>query len=182
MSEYCLIATAIGPVGLAWSEVGITRLQLPDNDGASTLARLTKRMKEPVDSHPPDWLEPVVKQLQHYFAGTKTNLSGIAIDLGGATEFFRAIYAETIKVGWGETITYGELAARAGSPGAAQSVGQAMGRNPVPIIVPCHRVLASGHKIGGFSAPGGTRSKLWLLEMEGVRLSANNPAQHSFAF
>ena len=182
MSEYCIIATAIGPVGLAWSEAGITRLQLPDNDGPSTLARLTRRMKEPVDSHPPDWLEPGIKQLQQYFAGTPIDLSPLALDLSGVTEFFRAIYAETIKIGWGETITYGELAARAGSPGAAQAVGQAMGRNPVPIIVPCHRVLASGQKLGGFSAPGGTKSKLWLLRMEGVRLSANNPAQQSFAF
>jgi methylated-DNA-[protein]-cysteine S-methyltransferase len=182
VSEYCLIATAIGPVGLAWSETGITRLQLPDSDGATTLARLVKRVKEPAEAHPPEWLEPGVKKLQHYFAATRTDLSNIPLDLTGVSEFFCTIYAEMRTLGWGEIVTYGELAARVGSPGAAQAVGQAMGRNPVPIIVPCHRVLASGNKLGGFSAPGGTRSKLWLLDMEGVRLSAGNPAQQSFAF
>lgn len=182
MTPYCLIATAIGPVGLSWSEAGLTRLQLPDMEGGGTYARLTKRMNEPVETDPPQWLEPVIQTLQRYFSGKKVDLSQTPVDFGTTSEFFRAIYAETLKLSWGETATYGQLAERAGSAGAAQSVGQAMGRNPVPIVVPCHRVLASGNKIGGFSAPGGTRSKLWLLDMEGVPLNGSNPAQLVFGF
>jgi methylated-DNA-[protein]-cysteine S-methyltransferase len=181
VTEYCLIATAIGPVGLAWSEHGILRLQLPDDDGAKTQARLTRNL-EAEEAHPPEWLEPSVIMLQRYFSGVETDLRAIPLDLSGVKDFFRTIYLELLTVRWGVTLTYGQLAERVGSPGAAQAVGQAMGKNPVPIIVPCHRVLASGAKLGGFSAPGGTKSKLWLLDMEGVRLSASNPAQHSFAF
>lgn len=181
MPEYCLIATAIGPVGLAWSETGLIRLQLPDVDGARTLARLTKRL-EAEEAHPPEWLEPTVKRLQQYFAGGRIDLSGEPLDLSGVPEFHGKLYREMLRLGWGETVTYGELAERVGSPGAAQSVGQAMGKNPIPIIVPCHRVLASGNKMGGFSAPGGIRTKLLLLEMEGIHLGARNPAQMAFAF
>ena len=180
--EYCLIATTVGPIGLAWSEAGLLRLQLPMEDGATTRERLLRRLKEPVEGHPPPWLEPAVARLQAYFNGTRVDFSEVPIDFGKASEFFQKVYGETRKLGWGEIATYGELAGRLESPGAAQAVGQAMGRNPVPIIVPCHRVLASGNKIGGFSAPGGIRSKLYLLDLEGVRLSASNPAQQSFAF
>jgi methylated-DNA-[protein]-cysteine S-methyltransferase len=102
--------------------------------------------------------------------------------LDGVPDFHPALYEEMLKLGWGETVTYGELAERVGAPGAAQSVGTAMGRNPVPVIVPCHRVLASGNKLGGFSAPGGGRTKLRLLEMEGVHLGFTDPRQMAFAF
>ena len=80
------------------------------------------------------------------------------------------------------SLSTAELAERVGAAGAAQSVGTAMGRNPIPIIVPCHRVLASGNKLGGFSAPGGGRTKLKLLEMEGARLGFTDPRQMAFAF
>jgi len=179
--EYCLIATAIGPVGLAWSETGLIRLQLPDADGARTLARLTRRL-EAEEGHPPAWLEPTVKRLQQYFAGSKVDFREEPLDLMGVPEFHARLYREMLGLAWGETVTYGELAERVGSPGAAQSVGQAMGKNPIPVIVPCHRVLASGNKVGGFSAPGGIETKLRLLEMEGVRLGARSPAQMAFAF
>lgn len=182
MPAYCLIATAIGPVGLVWSETGITRVQLPDADGARTLARLTRGLDDAEEAHPPEWLEPTVKRLQQYFAGAKIDLSAEPLDFSGVPEFHERLYREMLKLAWGETVTYGELAERVGSPGAAQSVGQAMGKNPMPIIVPCHRVLASGNKMGGFSAPGGIKTKLLLLDMEGIRLGARNPAQMAFSF
>jgi len=179
--EYCLIATAIGPVGLAWSEAGLIRVQLPDVDGPRTLGRLLRRL-EADEGHPPEWLVPTVKRLQQYFTGIPTDLSAEPLDLASVPEFHARLYREMLKLGWGETVTYGQLAERVGSPGAAQSVGQAMGKNPVPIIVPCHRVLASGNKMGGFSAPGGVKTKLALLDMEGIRLGARNPAQMAFSF
>jgi methylated-DNA-[protein]-cysteine S-methyltransferase len=113
--------------------------------------------------------------VERYLAGKSVDFSKVDLDLAGVGDFHRQIYAATRRVGWGETVTYGELARRVGSPGAARAVGQAMGRNPIPIIVPCHRVLASGRKIGGFSAFGGAVTKARLLELEGVHLDDGTP-------
>jgi methylated-DNA-[protein]-cysteine S-methyltransferase len=136
-----------------------------------------------VEAEPPDWLKPIIGRLEQYFAGEKVDLSDIPLDLDGKPEFMQRLYQEMLKLGWGETVTYGGLAERVGlPPGAAQSVGQAMGKNPIPIIIPCHRVLASGNTMGGFSAPGGTRTKLKLLELEGIRLGLRDPAQMGFEF
>ncbi len=178
--EYCLIATNFGPVGLAWSEIGLLRLRLPDMDVESTRQRLTTGLEAP-EGDPPAWLEATIIGLQRYFIGARVDLSATPLDLMGVPDFPRRLYEEMLRLGWGETVTYGELAERVGAPGAAQAVGRAMGHNPIPVIVPCHRVLASGNRMGGFSAPGGTRTKLRLLDMEGVMLGA--PArQMAFAF
>jgi methylated-DNA-[protein]-cysteine S-methyltransferase len=180
--EYCLIASAFGPVGLAWSERGLVRLQLPYADSASTRERLVAGL-EAAENHPPAWLAETVVRLQRYFTGARTDLSATPIDLEGVPAFRQQLYVEMLKLDWGETITYGQLAERVGVPGAAQSVGRSMGRNPIPVIVPCHRILASGNKSGGFSAPGGVSTKLRLLRMEGVEVGRRPaPAQMAFAF
>jgi methylated-DNA-[protein]-cysteine S-methyltransferase len=178
--HYCLIATNFGPVGLAWSDQGLVRLQLPEMTGPSVVPRLLRGI-EAEEADPPDWLAATMVKLQRYFTGTPTDLSTTPLDLEGVPDFHRALYLDMQALAWGETITYGELAARAGAPGAAQAVGQAMGKNPLPIIVPCHRVLASGNKLGGFSAPGGTSTKARLLAMEGVQLGTAS-GQLAFAF
>jgi methylated-DNA-[protein]-cysteine S-methyltransferase len=108
-------------------------------------------------------------------AGECVDFSPLVLDLSGVGGFYRRIYEATRRLAWGETATYGELARRVGSPGAARAVGQAMGRNPIPLIVPCHRVLASGHGIGGFSAFGGAVTKTRLLALEGVHLGDGTP-------
>jgi methylated-DNA-[protein]-cysteine S-methyltransferase len=180
--HYCLVDTVFGPIGLAWSERGLLRLQLPDSDAAQTRQLLTRDLNS-IESDPPDWLRPTIARLQQYFAGERVDLSDAPIDLDGKPEFMQRLYQEMLKLRWGETVTYGGLAERVGMPlGAAQSVGQAMGRNPIPIIIPCHRVLASGNLMGGFSAPGGTQTKLKLLELEGIRLGQHDPAQMGFGF
>jgi methylated-DNA-[protein]-cysteine S-methyltransferase len=112
----------------------------------------------------------VVTNLQRYFAGERVDFASIALDLTGVAPFYREVYAAARRVGWGETATYGELARQAGAPGAARAVGQALSRNPIAVIIPCHRILASGNKVGGFSAFGGTVSKERLLGLEGVRI------------
>jgi methylated-DNA-[protein]-cysteine S-methyltransferase len=180
--EYCLIATAIGPVGLAWSGQGLVRLQLPYADAATTIERLIRRLVEPIEAHPPAWLEPAVVRLQRYFTGARVDFSDTPLDFDGVPELRQRLYRELLCTGWGQTITYGELAERLGSPAGAQAVGQGMGKNPVPVIVPCHRVLAAGNKPGGFSAPGGTSTKLRLLELEGVRPGGRDKPQMAFAF
>jgi methylated-DNA-[protein]-cysteine S-methyltransferase len=167
MEQYCWIETPLGAIGLAWSAKGIVRLQLPDADRAKTRARLLGR-REAEEADPPAWLEATIVRLEAYFADGRVELSDAPLDLAGVPEFHRRLYAEMLRLGWGEVVTYGELAARVGAPGAAQAVGRAMGANPIPVIIPCHRVLAAGRRTGGFSAPGGTRTKLRMLEMEGV--------------
>jgi methylated-DNA-[protein]-cysteine S-methyltransferase len=102
-------------------------------------------------------------------SGEPEKFSSIEIDLSAVGEFERAVLEATFAIPPGETRTYGEMAAAVGSPGAARAAGRALGANPIPIIVPCHRVLASDGKSGGFSAPGGSATKLKMLEIEGAR-------------
>src|SRR5690606_17653127 len=119
-----------------------------------------------------------------YFEGKETDFSHLTLDLTDQDSLFQQIYASARKVGWGRTTTYGALARELGSePQLARDVGQAMARNPIPLIIPCHRVLAAGGKIGGFSAPGGGSSELRMRELEGVRIEQSAPsAQAAFEF
>ena len=168
--RYHLFDTAVGTVGIAWSGQGLTRLQLPERDAAATERRLRGRSPHAVRDRPPAPIARAVKLVERYLAGEQADFTAITLDLAGVSDFHRRIYDAARRVGWGETATYGALARRVGSPGAARAVGQAMGSNPVPIIIPCHRVLASGGKVGGFSAFGGAATKQRLLALEGVQL------------
>ncbi|HZF94015.1 MAG TPA: MGMT family protein [Allosphingosinicella sp.] len=101
--------------------------------------------------------------------GEKVDISAVPLDLAAASDLERKVWQAALRIPLGEVRTYGDIAREIGSPGAAQAVGAALGRNPIPILVPCHRVLASGGRGGGFSAPGGTRTKFRILEIEGAR-------------
>lgn len=177
-THYVVFDTAIGPIGLAWSDRGVTRLRLPESDRGATERRMRARAR-PWTGAPPPAIAHLIADIQSLATGSAVDLSSVPLDLSAVTDpFFCKIYDALRTVGWGETVTYGELARRIGStePEAAREVGQAMGRNPVPIIIPCHRVLASGHKIGGFSAPGGAETKQKLLALEGVHFDGGQPA------
>ena len=102
--------------------------------------------------------------------GERRDLSAIALDMTGVPDFYRRVYDAARRIEPGMTATYGAIAARLDDPTAARQVGQALGRNPFPIVVPCHRVVAAGGKAGGFSAPGGTATKLRMLAIEGARV------------
>lgn len=173
--HYCMFDTAIGAVGVAWSADGITRLQLPEAGRAATERRLRGRSASTAESRPPPQIARAIGAVQKYMKGDQIDFSGIKLDLAGVGAFHRSIYEALCRVGWGTTTTYGALARQAGDPGAARAVGQAMGRNPVPVIIPCHRVLASGGKPGGFSAFGGAITKQRLLALEGVHLDCGAP-------
>lgn len=173
--RYCLFDTAMGAVGLAWSPDGITRLQLPERDKTATERRLRGRSADAVASLPPPLVEQAVDAVGRYMAGERTDFSAITLDLTGVGPFHSVIYEALRRIGWGETTTYGALARQTGDPGASRAVGQAMGRNPIPVIIPCHRVLASGGKPGGFSAFGGAVTKQRLLALEGVHLDGGAP-------
>ena len=172
---YALFDTALGVCGVAWSSQGLTRLQLPESDPAATQARLMAWDSRAVASNPTPEIATAIAQLRRYFKGERIELNDIALDLGGISPFYQSVYAATRALAWGQTTSYGALAVAVGSPGAARAIGQAMSRNPVPIIVPCHRVLASGSKPGGFSSFGGTLTKGRLLAMEGVTIATAAP-------
>ena len=165
-ARYTLFDTAIGRCGIAWRSGLVVATALPGEDDASTGRHLLRRVPDAAEAQPDDVAASAIDLVQRLLSGEAANLSAIPVDLDACPAFERQIYALLREVPTGSTITYGELAARAGVPGAARTVGMAMGRNPVPIIVPCHRVLASSGRSGGFSAPGGVITKFRILQIE----------------
>ncbi len=181
--RYAIFDTAGGFCGIAWNDAGITRFQLPTGSELSTENLLLRRISDARKSPPPAEIAETIGLVKRYFAGERIDFSNIRLDLEGQDEVFRTIYAAARRIGWGHTTTYGTIARELGlGPEAARDVGQAMAKNPVALIIPCHRVLAAGGKIGGFSAPGGSTSKQRMLELEGVRLTPPEPVQQSLGF
>jgi methylated-DNA-[protein]-cysteine S-methyltransferase len=133
------------------------------------VASLRARFPGAIEEAPPAFVEAAVATVQRLLAGQKVDLAAIAVDLDGLGALDRKVLGYTRTIPQGETRTYGEVAKAIGSPGAAQAVGAALGRNPVPIVIPCHRILAAGGRSGGFSAPGGAETKLKMLEIERAR-------------
>lgn len=185
VSNCCAIETELGWLGLVWRDASIIRLFVPERERISIERRIERFDPSAQAVHideAPRFVGEIVDQLLSYARGEAVDFSETAVSAGDVGPMREAIYAALRTVGYGETLTYGELAARAGYPGMAREIGEAMGKNPVPIIVPCHRVLAAGGKIGGFSAPGGSRTKERLLALEGVQLGPPTKAQAAFAF
>jgi methylated-DNA-[protein]-cysteine S-methyltransferase len=177
---YHVFATAAGYCAIAWNDAGIIRLQLPATEALATERNLRRRLPGAVPGTPTAAVEDAIGAVKRYFMGQEVDFSEIRLDLGAQQEFFTRVYAEARRVRWGKTTTYGTLARQLGAePAAARDVGQAMARNPVPLIIPCHRVLAAGGKLGGFSAPGGSAAKIRMLELEGVRVGPVLPVQAS---
>jgi methylated-DNA-[protein]-cysteine S-methyltransferase len=171
MLGFAVFETAIGWCGLAWGEGGIVGARLPEADAAATRASLARRYPGAVEAVPPPAIAAVVARVQALLAGEAVDLSDAPLDMSAVPAPFRRIYEAARRIPPGQTRTYGEIAREIGEPGAAQTVGQAMGKNPFPILMPCHRVMGAGGKLTGFSAPGGLATKLKLLEIEGARLA-----------
>ena len=183
MNCYRIFETAGGFCGIAWNNVGITRFQLPTKSAEATERLMRRRLPDAEPGEPTPTVAEAIAAVRRYFAGEETDFSRFELDLGDQQPFFRQIYAAARRVGYGHTTTYGTLARELGAgPEAARDVGQAMAQNPVALIIPCHRVLAAGGKVGGFSAPGGAVAKRRMLELEGVHLEPPEPAQRSLAF
>ncbi len=176
--HYHIFETARGHCGIAWSAAGVTRFQLPDRSAEATERNLTRRLPGATPATPPPAVADTVAAVKRYFAGEKVEFSDVELDLDGQDEFFKRVYAAARRIGWGQTTTYGALAKELGEGWeVARDVGQAMAKNPVALIIPCHRVLAAGGKVGGFSAPGGAAAKIKMLELEDIHLGS--PAQQS---
>lgn len=181
---YCLIETELGWFGLAWSETGITRAYLPGEEPETLRSRMVRHGPElrPQEGDVPAFVAEAQSLIAAYARGLAVSFAGLPLDLSGAGEFNRRVYEDILTLGWGETTTYGDIARRMGDVALSRAVGQAMGSNPIPLIIPCHRVLASGGKTGGFSAPGGARAKLRMLALEGVDPGPHPAAQLNFGF
>ena len=178
--HYLIFETAGGFCGIAWNSAGITRFQWPTKSATVAERMLLRQVSGAKPGAPTPEVAEAVAAVRRYFEGDQTDFSRFKLDLGEQDPFSERIYSAARRVGWGCTTTYGALAKelRAG-PEAARDVGQAMANNPVALIIPCHRVLAAGGKVGGFSAPGGSATKIRMLALEGVQVA---PTQQSFGF
>jgi methylated-DNA-[protein]-cysteine S-methyltransferase len=168
-SGFALFATVIGSCAIAWGERGLIGVQLPEGDAARTRARMRRRFPAARERSPPADVQRAIDGIVALIGGEAIDFSAVALDMEGLPAFHRRVYELARTIACGATLSYGDIAKRLGVPDEAREVGEALGKNPFPIIVPCHRVLAAGGKLGGFSAPGGVATKRRLLAIEGAR-------------
>jgi methylated-DNA-[protein]-cysteine S-methyltransferase len=176
--RFVLFETAIGCCALIWSDRGVAGVQLPEKDGTATRARVLRRFAGAGEEAPPAIIQRAIDGIVALLAGESRDLTDIAIDDDKIPAFNRRVYAIARAIPPGATMTYGEIASRLGDKSLARDVGRAMGENPTPIIMPCHRVLAAGGKSGGFSASGGVVTKLRLLTIEGAQPNGPTLFEH----
>lgn len=180
---FAVFETKSGTCAIAWRDDGICGFHLPGDETEQAELAIRRRFTGAERLSPTPDIAVIIDRVRGYFEGKRSDFSDLRLDLSAQTELYRQIYLATLRLGWGSTTTYGGLAgALELGPAGAWTVGQAMAKNPIPLIIPCHRVLAAGRKIGGFSAPGGSDSKQRMLELEGVELPDTSPAQQSFGF
>ena len=172
---YALFDTPIGRCGIVWSERGIVGVQLPEADEQKTRARLLRRWPVAREATPPPVVRSALDDIAALLRGEPSDLAPVALDMAGVPEFNRRVYEVARTIPPGATLSYGAIAAQLGEPGLARDVGQALGQNPFAIVVPCHRVVAAGGKLGGFSARGGVATKLRLLALEGASVGVPLP-------
>jgi methylated-DNA-[protein]-cysteine S-methyltransferase len=172
---FTIFNTALGAGGIAWGDRGVTGVQLPEPDAARARAQLTRRFPSAVEMPPPPDVQVAIERIATLLRGESSDLSRVRLDLERVPAFERRVYEVARTIPAGETLTYGQIASRLGEPRLAREVGQALAHNPFPIIVPCHRVLAAGGKLGGFSARGGVATKQRLLSIERANVAWQLP-------
>ena len=166
--HFAIFDTALGRCGIAWGERGINAVQLPMGSEKMTRSRIRQRFDDIAESAPPVEVQAAIDGIVELLAGKPNDLRDVVLDLDGVPEFHRGVYDIARAIPPGKTLTYGDIARKLGGVQLSRDVGQALGRNPCPVVVPCHRVLAAGDKPGGFSANGGVVTKLKMLEIEGA--------------
>jgi methylated-DNA-[protein]-cysteine S-methyltransferase len=169
--QFALFETAIGTCGLVWRGTTITGVQLPERDAAKTRARLERRHPQAREAVPMPDIQRIIDDIVALMRGEPRDLNYIDVAIETVPEFNRRVYAIARAIPPGQTLSYGEIAVKLGDKLLSRDVGQALGQNPIPIIVPCHRVLAANGKPGGFSASGGVTTKLRLLTIERAKIS-----------
>lgn len=169
--KFALFDTAIGVCGIVWTARGIVAVQLPLSGADKTRTRIRQRYGKLAEAIPPTGVQTAIDGMIELLEGTPNDLSDVVLDLDDVPEFHRGVYEIVRTIPPGQTMTYGDIAKRLGGGELSRDVGQALGRNPCPIVVPCHRVLAAGGKPGGFSANGGVATKLKMLAIEGAAVN-----------
>lgn len=162
MNFFAVFETTWGTGLLGWNAQGLLHVALPPQ--AANIHPDWPGDWQP--QSPTGWVKDLIQRLQAYFKGQKMHWDDIPLGFATNSPFYQQVYAQVRQIPYGQRCTYGNIAKQIGSPGAARAVGQAMSRNPIPLIIPCHRVVAAGSHWGGFSAPGGVDTKRRLLAME----------------
>ena len=166
--QFAIFDTAIGACGVIWGARGISGVQLPMGSPDKTRNRIHQRNGDIQEAEPPAEVKRAIGAMAELLGGKPNDLAEVVLDLEGVPEFNRSVYDIARKIPPGKTMTYGDIARKLGGVELSRDVGQALGRNPCPVVVPCHRVLAAGNKPGGFSANGGVVTKLKMLAIEGA--------------
>jgi methylated-DNA-[protein]-cysteine S-methyltransferase len=166
---YALFASAIGECALAWSDAGLTGVWLPETRPGALREKVARRLAPVAETEPPVAVATSIEAITRLLAGARVDLHSVALDLAAIDAFRRRVYAVVRTIGPARVLSYGEGARLVGSDATARAVGQALGANPWPIVVPCHRVVAAAGALGGFSAPGGVAMKRRLLAIEDAR-------------
>ena len=167
--DFTIFDTAIGACGIVWSARGVYAVQLPEASAAATRARVIKRYPQALEAPPPSAIRAAIDGIVALLAGEPRDLQDVVIDDEATPEFNKRVYTIARRIPPGETLTYGAIAERLGDRALSRAVGQALGENPCPIVMPCHRVLAANGKSGGFSAAGGVTIKLKILSIENAQ-------------
>jgi len=170
MTQYTLFETEIGWAGIAWNDKGLVGVHLPERDPGNNRRSFERRFPGIVEGEPPESLAPTIEGIRALMRGEKIDLLDVPLDIGRVPEFNARVYEIARVIPPGETLTYGEIAVKLGDKLLARDVGAALGQNPWPIVVPCHRVTAANGKLGGFSARGGVNTKVKLLAIEGAKV------------
>lgn len=173
--RYRLLDTALGPMAIGWTDEGVSRLLLPGDTPDEMRVRLEKAGGVEDATGQPE----ITARVLAYAEGANDNFADVELDFAGVPAVNRRIYEHIRELAWGETTTYGAIARWLGDVALSRAVGGAMGANPIPLIVPCHRVLAADGRTGGFSSPGGVRAKMEMLALE---KAASPTGQFSFGF
>lgn len=166
--RYATFETPFGTGGIAWTEAGIFRAALPEADGSAVARRLTRGLPSLRQCAPDEIAGPAIAALQTHLSTGAEDLTPYPLDLRAVPDFDRQVLEICARVPPGDLTTYGDIAREIGGVGLSRAVGQALGANPVPPFVPCHRVHGADGKLGGFSAAGGRDLKRKLLALEGA--------------
>lgn len=175
MASFAIFDTSIGACSLVWKGDRIIGLRLPEASPAATRERIRRRWTRAEEVPAPPAMQQVIDRVLGLLAGEAVDLSDVPLDYGDAPEFHCRAYEIARTIPPGQTMTYGEIAKRLGAPHESREVGQAMGKNPIAIIMPCHRVLGADGKMCGFSANGGVATKRRILEIEGAAAVSAGP-------
>ncbi|MBU3947296.1 MAG: MGMT family protein [Proteobacteria bacterium] len=185
LSSYIIFNTSLGPCGISWVEddddrssmPAVTCLQLPEATKKLTECKIVQNSCARKSSLPPLMITNIIRKVCRHLDGELQEFLDVVVELPRASPFAQRVYGAARKIPAGKTTTYGEIAKSLKCPAAARAVGQALGRNPIILIIPCHRVLAAGGKLGGFSAHGGLETKSNLLSIEGASFRPHEPAK-----